>query len=260
MNGTPWPVISVRGLTIGYGDRVVLEDVRFDVHRAEVFVILGSSGCGKSTLLKNMIGLYQPIGGEVWIEGINLTAAGGAERPAALRKFGTVFQGGALFGSLTVLENVRFPLDQFTALPQPIKEQIARAKLQLVGLAGTGGNMPSELSGGMQKRAAIARAMALDPAILFMDEPSAGLDPVTSAGLDVLIRSLSRHHGITFVIVTHELPSIYAIADRVVMLDARTRTVVAEGNPSELREHAEDPWVRRFFNREAEPSATRAGL
>jgi phospholipid/cholesterol/gamma-HCH transport system ATP-binding protein len=260
MNGAPSSVISVRDLRIGYGDRVLLQNIRFDVRRAEVFVILGASGCGKSTLFKNMIGLHQSLDGEVWIEGRKLTTATSAERPSLLRKFGTVFQGGALFGSLTVLENVRFPLDQFTALPEPVKETIALAKLKLVGLAGTGGNMPSELSGGMQKRAAIARAMALDPGILFMDEPSAGLDPVTSAGLDVLIRSLSRQHGITFVIVTHELPSIYAIADRVIMLDSRTRTVVAEGNPTELREHAQDPWVRRFFNREPDPLLTGAGL
>jgi len=250
MSDAPQIAIIVRNLKIGYGEKVILQNVTFDVRRGEVFVILGGSGCGKSTLLKNLIGLYAPIEGEVWIEGGNLVAARDNDRLFLLRKFGVMYQSGALFGSMTVLENVRLPLDEFTALPEPVKELVALAKLKLVGLGAAAQKLPSELSGGMQKRAAIARAMALDPRILFLDEPSAGLDPVTSAGLDLLIKELAQHFGITFIIVTHELASIYKIADRVVMLDSRTRTVIAEGKPAELREHAVDPWVRRFFNRE----------
>jgi len=256
MSDAPQIAIIVRNLKIGYGERIILQNVNFDVRHGEVFVILGGSGCGKSTLLKNLIGLYAPIEGEVWIEGGNLVAARDNDRLFLLRKFGVMYQSGALFGSMTVLENVRLPLDEFTALPEPVKELVALAKLKLVGLGAAAQKLPSELSGGMQKRAAIARAMALDPRILFLDEPSAGLDPVTSAGLDLLIKELAQHFGITFIIVTHELASIYKIADRVVMLDSRTRTVIAEGKPAELREHAVDPWVRRFFNREPDSAET----
>ena len=250
MNATPETIISVRGLKAGYGTKIILRDINFQVQRGEVFVILGGSGCGKSTLLKNLIGLYAPLEGEVWIENANLVAASGNERLSLLRKFGFMYQSGALFGSMTLLENVRMPLDEFTSLPEPVKELAALAKVKLVGLGPAAQKLPSELSGGMLKRAAIARAMALDPCILFLDEPSAGLDPVTSASLDLLIRNLAHHFGITFVIVTHELASIYKIADRVIMLDGRTQTIIAEGRPADLRENSPDPWVRRFFNRE----------
>jgi phospholipid/cholesterol/gamma-HCH transport system ATP-binding protein len=250
MSDSPQIAITVRNLKIGYGEKIILQNVNFQVRHGEVFVILGGSGCGKSTLLKNLIGLYTPLEGEVWIDEENFVVAKDNERLRLLRKFGVMYQSGALFGSMTVLENVRLALDEFTALPEPIQELVALAKLKLVSLGAAAQKMPSELSGGMQKRAAIARAMALDPKILFLDEPSAGLDPVTSAGLDLLIKELAHRFGITFVIVTHELASIYNIADRVIMLDGRTRTIIAEGQPAELREHASDPWVRRFFNRE----------
>ncbi len=248
-------VISVQGVTIAYGDLVVQRDVSFDVRRGEVFVILGGSGCGKSSLLKTMIGLNRPAAGRVLYDGEDIVTADGDDRLRLLRKFGVMYQSGALFGSMTVLENVRLPLDEFTDLGRTEKDLVAAAKLNQVGLLDAAARKPSALSGGMQKRAGIARAMALDPGILFLDEPSAGLDPITSAGLDRTIRELSKGLGITFVVVTHELQSIYAIADRCVMLDARTKTMIAEGRPADLRDHAEDPYVRQFFLRQADPAA-----
>lgn len=244
-------IIRVKNLKAAYGGRVVLENINFEVKRGEVFVILGRSGSGKSTLLKHLIGLLQPVEGEVWIEGKNVLAATGVERENLLRSFGVLYQSGALFGSMSVLENVRLPLDEFTRLPWAARNLAAVSKLKLVGLAGVAHAMPSELSGGMQKRAAIARAMALDPPLLFLDEPSVGLDPVTSAGLDDLILQLARMFGITFVIVTHELESISTIASRGIMLDDRSRTIIAEGKPAQLRDST-DPRVRDFFQRKAE--------
>ena len=245
-------IIQVRGLTAAYGDAVILEDVSFEVKRGEVFVILGGSGCGKSTLLKHLIGLYPLASGEVLIGGENLATAEGSDRQRILRRFGVTYQSGALFGSMTLSENVTLPIEEFTELPVAAQKVISWMKLRLVGLEGFGDHLPAEISGGMQKRAAIARAMALDPAVLFLDEPSAGLDPVTSAELDALILSLREGLGMTFVIVTHELPSIYAVADRVIMLDKRTKGIIAEGDPQDLRDQSEDPFVRKFFRREVE--------
>ena len=251
MSASTTNMIEVRDLTVGYGDRVVLDRVNFQARRGEVFAILGASGSGKSTLLKHLIGLYQPLAGDVLIAGASLVGAEGEERLRILRKFGVLYQSGALFGSLTTVENVRLPLDEFTELSEMAKDLIALSKLRLVGLEAAATKVPADLSGGMQKRAGIARAIVMDPCIVFLDEPSAGLDPITSAGLDALIRELARGLGLTFVMVTHELASIYAVADRVIVLDPQMRGIVAEGSPVWLRDNAPQPWVRQFLKREA---------
>jgi len=246
-------IIQVRNLTAGYGeDAVILHDVSFDVYEGEIFVILGGSGCGKSTLLKHLIGLIPPMAGEVIIDGDDISRCSEETFHRILKKIGISYQGGALFGSMTLAENVGLPIEEYTDLPEKSMAALIKMKLSLVQLDGFENHLPSEISGGMQKRAGLARAMALNPKILFFDEPSAGLDPVTSAGLDNLIIQLNRNLGTTMVIVTHELASIFAVAHRIIMLDKRSKGIIAEGDPEYLREHSQNRFVKQFFNRRAE--------
>ena len=249
-------VLTAEGVAMRFGARTIFKDVSFEVRRGEVFVILGGSGCGKSTLLKLLIGLMPPTQGEIRVLEGDWTALEGEARRALLRRIGVMWQSGALLGSLTLAENVMLPIEAHTRLPQAARALVASAKLGLVGLGDAQDRLPAEISGGMLKRAGIARAMALDPEILFLDEPSAGLDPITSAGLDALILSLARETGTTFVVVTHELQSILAIGDRCIMLDKEAQGMIAEGDPKRLREESEHPTVRAFFRREAQGGAT----
>ena len=244
------PEIQVTGLTIGYGTRVLMENLEFEVKRGEIFFIMGGSGCGKSTLLKHLIGLYEPMRGEIKLRGRSIVRADEDSRLEIMRSFGVTYQGGALFGSLTVAENVAMPLEEYTDLSRAEIAETVEKKLELVGLKGFGGFMPAELSGGMCKRAGLARALALDPTLLFFDEPSAGLDPVSSAGLDRLIVDLRDRIGATVVVVSHELDSVMSIGDRIIMLDKARRGIIAAGDPRELRDSSDDPEVLRFLNRD----------
>lgn len=246
------PIIQVRDLVARYGEQTILDQVTFDIYEGEVFVILGGSGCGKSTLLKNMVGLLPPYAGQVVIDGDDISRCDTETFHRALRKIGILYQGGALFGSMTVAENIALPIQEYTNLPPEAVRALVRMKLSLVHLTGYEDHLPSEISGGMKKRAGLARAMSLNPSILFFDEPSAGLDPVTSAGIDHLILHINKSLGTTMVIVTHELQSIFTVAQRVIMLDKETKGVIAEGDPAYLRDHSPNLTVRRFFNRQAE--------
>jgi phospholipid/cholesterol/gamma-HCH transport system ATP-binding protein len=241
--------IAVRDLTMAYGSFVVQRDLDFEIARGEIFVIMGDSGCGKSTLLRHMIGLQAPAKGDVFFAGESLWRAQPAEREAMMRRFGVLYQSGALWSSLTIAENVALPMQQFTDLAPDEMRELVSLKLALVGLAGFEDFYPSEVSGGMRKRAGLARAMALDPEVLFFDEPSAGLDPLNSRRLDDLILELRDSLGSTFVVVTHELASIFAIADRAVFLDAEQRTQLAIGDPAQLRDASDVPKVRAFLER-----------
>ncbi len=239
-------IIELSHVDAGYPGAVILHDVSFEVRRGEIFILLGGSGCGKSTIMKHMIGLNPVLAGTLRVAGLEWSVATRAE---LCRKIGVMYQSGALFGSMTCLENVMLPLDEFSGMKRGERRDRAMALLEDVELADAAGKLPSEISGGMRKRVAIARAMALDPEIVFLDEPSAGLDPITSSALDDLVLKLRETKGMTFVVVTHELPSIFKIADRSAMFDKARRAMIAIGDPRRLGAESKDEFVRKFFNR-----------
>jgi phospholipid/cholesterol/gamma-HCH transport system ATP-binding protein len=249
--------IVVENLVARFGEDTIFEDVSFEVDRGEIFVILGGSGSGKSTLMKHMIGLYESISGRVVINGIDITKADEKQLKKVRKNIGVAFQSGGLFGSMTLAENVALPLQEYTDLSPEAIQLIVKMKLGMVQLAGYENHLPAELSGGMKKRAGVARAMALDPTVFFFDEPSAGLDPITSAELDSLIKSINAGMGTTMVIVTHELQSIFSIADRIIMLDKAAKGIIAEGDPRWLKDHSVDPRVIDFFNRKVPEPQTK---
>ncbi len=239
----------MRELSAGYGDKAILRDINFDVFPGEIFIILGGSGCGKSTLLKHIIGLIPPLSGKVRIAGTEITGCTQDTYRDFLKNIGVLYQSGALISSMTLYENVALPIREYTSLAEDEIERLVSMKLRLVDLEGFENHLPSEISGGMKKRAGLARAMALNPGILFFDEPTAGLDPITSAEIDELILKVNRSLGTTMVIVTHELQSIFRLAKRVIMLDKTSRGIIAEGDPFYLRDHSGNKIVRHFFNR-----------
>lgn len=243
------PVIQVEGLEARYGDNVILRDLTCAVRRGEIFVIVGGSGSGKTTLLRSMIGLLRPSAGRVLIEGEDIAQADEEHVQRIQRTLGVTFQAGALFGSLTLGQNIALPMEEYTGLAPETIRLLVRIKLAMVKLGGFEEYMPAELSGGMKKRAAVARALALDPSILFFDEPSAGLDPIISAEVDELILQLNKSLGATMVVVSHELASIFTIATRCIMIDTESKNIIADGDPRELRDHSTDPRVHAFFNR-----------
>jgi len=246
-------MISLRNLRVSYGEREILHGISFDVMHGETLVILGGSGSGKSTLLRTLVGLERPSSGEIWLKGKNIAAISSDEMDEIRKKIGMSFQGGALFGSMTVGENVALPLREHTKLEDSTIEIILRLKLDQVGLSGFENYMPAQLSGGMKKRAAVARALAMDPEILFFDEPSAGLDPIIAAGVDQLILELKQAFHMTIIVVTHELASAFLIADRMVLIDKGN--VVAIGSKEEMRSSTH-PRVRQFLDRIPEPEVS----
>ncbi|MCL5022471.1 MAG: ATP-binding cassette domain-containing protein [Nitrospirae bacterium] len=254
------PHIVVQELTMAYGDFVIQRDLTFTVNRSDIFIVMGGSGCGKSTLLRAMVGLQEPVKGKVMYQGVSFWDAEQKEREGIMQNFGVLYQSGALWSSMTLAENVALPLREYTDLSPDRINEVVSLKLSLVGLAGFEEYYPSELSGGMKKRAGLARAIALDPEILFFDEPSAGLDPVSARLLDNLILELRDSLGATVVIVTHELASIFAIGNNSVFLDAGTKTMIASGDPKELVAHSSDPRVRSFLTRGAEVVAAAWGI
>jgi phospholipid/cholesterol/gamma-HCH transport system ATP-binding protein len=253
---TVQPHLKIRNLEMRYGDFLIQENLNFDINKGDIFIIMGGSGCGKSTLLKHLIGLYHPAKGSIVYGEQDLWAASDEERQAILKNVGILYQQGALWSSLTLAENIAVPLEEYTDLSAAERREVASLKLALVGLAGFEDFYPSEISGGMCKRAGLARAMALDPDILFFDEPSAGLDPISAKLLDDLILELSEALGTTIVIVTHELASIFAIGNNSIFLDSETKTMLATGNPNHLRDHSPDERVRRFLLRGELPPKT----
>src|SRR5271155_4781312 len=246
------PHIIVRNLTMAYGSFVLMRDLNFTVRRGDIFIIMGGSGCGKSTLLRHLIGLKDPATGQIIYGDVNFTKAGAEVRERLLRRFGVLYQSGALWSSMTLAENVGLPLGEFTNLTPTQIREIAALKLAFVGLSGFEDYYPNQISGGMQKRAGLARAIALDPEILFFDEPSAGLDPISSSLLDDLILELRDSLGATVVVVTHELASIFAIGSNSIFLDPESKTVIAQGDPKELLKNSKDHRVQAFLTRGAE--------
>jgi phospholipid/cholesterol/gamma-HCH transport system ATP-binding protein len=253
---TEAPLLSVQGITLAFGPKIVQHDLSFDVRKGSIFAVMGGSGCGKSTVLKAMIGLLRPTAGIIQVEQENYWGAAESRRTEIGRRFGVLFQSGALWSALTVGENVALPLRMFTRLDNAAIARMVRLKLSLVGMENAVDQLPSELSGGMRKRAGLARALAMDPDVLFFDEPSAGLDPITSSRLDDLILNLRDGLGATIVIVSHELPSLFAIADDGVFLDAETKTAIAHGSPASLRDHSPIPQVEAFMRRERPEALT----
>ncbi len=243
--------IEIRDVTMAYGSSVIQRDLNFTINQGDIFVIMGGSGCGKSTLLKHMLGLIPPSSGDILYSGTSFFRASAAQQGAMRQRWGITYQSGGLFSAMTLAENITLPLELYTRYTPAEITDIVAYKLALVGLAGFQSYYPSEISGGMQKRAALARAIALDPEILFFDEPSAGLDPISSRLLDELIVQIKESMGATVVMVTHELPSIFAIATNSVYLDNTSRTMIAYGNPADLRDHSEQPVVRQFLTRSA---------